>query len=385
MRSTEPAAPSRCSMPGRPSTRPPWALVTFLNASFQTVQSWRHLESPVGSFNARDNRYPGIFVAGPIGRDAALDILSASGYTDRNFVLASRDTLLLRGQPVEAFDTLSSQGGLSDLRAAVAWRQSRAVQWGLALHMITGSNRIFSHRAFADSTYSEASERFNYSYLGWGVSAGVLARIGRFVTLSGMVRADNRIRIELDTVAFRRAKLPSPCRAGPDSSWGEPAASGRQRALPELVRRHEDPVSLGGVESCQHHRVLRRPRVLHRSEADHPSAAASGVRHATLPFPLAGREAQRDGHLVRHFRSGSARRARRTRRRAAGGLAAKAVPASPSGPRPRRLGVSVRPVKTVHLGDLRLPDERGRLRADARACWRARVTSATDDPDQART
>ncbi len=260
--------------------------VLFLNASFQTVQSWRHSESPAGSASIRDNRYPGVFVAGPISGTRLSVSLSASGYTDRNFVLASRDTLTLRGQPVEAFDTLSSQGGLSDLRLAVAWRQSRAVQWGVGLHMIPGSNRIVSHRAFTDTTYSGASERFTYSYLGFGVSAGVVARLGKYVTLAGMVRADDRVRVELDTAALGNAKLPLTISGGARIQLGDRmlvAGSGLYR---NWSTSSADLVRLGGIGSVNtteftagveyytdRRRISNRPLRL-------------GVRHATLPFPL---------------------------------------------------------------------------------------------------
>ncbi|HEX7024030.1 MAG TPA: hypothetical protein VF187_04345, partial [Gemmatimonadales bacterium] len=42
-------------------------LLPYVAAHFQTVQSWRRSESPAGTASARDNRFPGIFVAAPIG------------------------------------------------------------------------------------------------------------------------------------------------------------------------------------------------------------------------------------------------------------------------------------------------------------------------------
>ncbi|HEU5218344.1 MAG TPA: hypothetical protein VFU23_06785 [Gemmatimonadales bacterium] len=261
-------------------------LVTFLNASFQTVQNWRHSESPSGTSSARDNRYPGVFVAGPIGGTPLTVALSASGFTDRNFVLASRDTLVLRGQPVEAFDTISSQGGMSDLRMAFGLRQSRAIQWGLGLHMLTGSNRIVSHRAFADSTYSGASERFTYSYLGFGVSAGVVARIGKFFTVAGMVRADDRVRVEIDTASLGKAKLPLTVSGGARLQLGDRMLLAGSALYRNWSTSNADLIRLGGLGSVNTtefsagveyypdpKRVSHRPLRL-------------GVRHATLPFPL---------------------------------------------------------------------------------------------------
>lgn len=260
--------------------------IVFLSANFQTVQSWRHSESPAGNSNARDNRYPGVFVGGPIGRTPFSLALSASGFTDRNFTLASRDTLVLRGQQVEAFDTISSQGGLSDLRAAVGWRQSRSIQWGLGFHMITGSNRIVSHRAFTDSAYSGASERFTYSYLGFGVSAGVMARIGKYLTLAGMVRADDRVRVELDTASVGHAKLPMTVAGGARIQLGDRilvAGSGLYR---NWSTSNADLLALGGTGSVNTTEIsagieyYSDPKRL----SNHPLRL--GIRRATLPFPL---------------------------------------------------------------------------------------------------
>lgn len=260
--------------------------VGFLNANFQTVQSWRHAESPSGSSTARDNRYPGVFVAGPIGGTPFSISLSATGYTDRNFVLASRDTLILRGAPVEAFDTISSQGGLSDLRAAIGWRQSRAIQWGLGFHMITGSNRIVSHRAFADTTYGGASERFTYSYLGFGISAGVVARLGKYLTLAGMVRTDDRLRVEVDTASVGSANLPITVSGGARIQLGSRLMLAGSALYRNWSASNADLIRLGGVGSVNTTEIsagleyLTDPkRVTHRP-------LRLGVRYATLPFPL---------------------------------------------------------------------------------------------------
>ncbi len=258
----------------------------FLTASFQTVQNWRRSESPAGSSSARDNRYPGVFVAAPIGGTPLSISLSASGYTDRNFVLASRDTLILRDQPVEAFDTISSQGGLSDLRVAVGWRQSRAIQWGLGLHMITGSNRIVSHRVFADSTYSGASERFTYSYLGFGVSAGVVARIGKYFTLAGMVRADDRVRVELDTAALGNAKLPLTVSGGARIQLGDRVLLAGSALYRNWSTANADLMRLGGVGSVNMTEFSAGIEYLTDPRRMSHWPLRLGVRRATLPFPL---------------------------------------------------------------------------------------------------
>ena len=262
------------------------ALVSFVTASFQTVQGWRRSETPAGSASVQDNRYPGILVSGPIGGTPFTLALSASGYTDRNFELASRDTLLLRGAQVEVFDTLISHGGLSDLRAAIGWRQSKAVQWGFALHLITGSNRIDSRRAFADTLYGAAKEQFTFSYLGVGASAGVMARLGRAVTLAGMVRADDHLTVERDSIGFGTTRLPVTVSGG-----ARVQLTNRLLVAGSAVYRNwsvadKDLVAQGGVGSVNTTELNGGLEFVPDPKRPTRRPIRLGIYHASLPFPL---------------------------------------------------------------------------------------------------
>lgn len=260
--------------------------VAFLNANFQTVQGWRRSENPAGTANARDNRYPGVFVAGPVGGTPFSIALSAAGYTDRNFVLGSKDTIELRGVPVETFDTLGSQGGLSDLRAAVAWRQSRNVHWGVGFHMITGSNKIESRRSFADTSYSGAGERFTYSYLGFGLSAGVTLRIGRSITLGGMVRSDDRLRVERDSTPAGHTNLPMTISGGGRVQIGERVMLAGSALYRNWSVANDDLVAQGGLGSVNTTEFSAGIEYLTDPRRPAHRPLRLGVRRATLPFPL---------------------------------------------------------------------------------------------------
>jgi hypothetical protein len=261
-------------------------LVSYVSASFQTVQAWRRSISPAGIASAQDNRYPGVLVSGPIGGTRFSMALSASGYADRNFELASNDTLTLRGAPVETIDTLSSRGGLSDLRAAVAWRQSRTVQWGLALHMITGSNRIDSRRYFGDTSYVGATERFTLSYLGFGVSAGVQAKVGKFLTLSGMIRTDDKLQVERDSASLGKTDLPVTVSGGIRLQLGDRlqvAGSGMHRSWSVA---NADLIAQGGIGSYNTTEFSLGVEYLSDPRRPFRHPLRLGVHHSTLPFPL---------------------------------------------------------------------------------------------------
>ncbi|HEV8150472.1 MAG TPA: hypothetical protein VGP61_09850 [Gemmatimonadales bacterium] len=267
------------------------ALAGYLTASFQTVQNWRTFENPAGTGSARDNRYPGLFVSGPLGGTRLALSLSASGYTDRNFTLASRDTLILRGEPVEVQDTLSSQGGISDLRAALAWRQSRAVQWGLGLHLLTGSNRIRSHRAFSDTAFAGATEVNTISYLGFGLSAGVVARLRKVLSFAAMARVDDRMRLQRDTLGTGSVKLPMTLSGGLRAQLGERLLVAGSALFRNWSVSDADLVAQGGVGSVNTTELATGLEFLTDPKRPQHRPLRFGLFHAQLPFSLVRGEA----------------------------------------------------------------------------------------------
>jgi hypothetical protein len=186
--------------------------IVQFTALFSTAQSFRSSTNPFGSASGRDSRFPHIVAAGPIGGTRLAAAVSLSGYTDRSFSLGTVDSIDLRGTRVAVFDTLSSRGGLSDVRLAGAWRASSWLNLGVGLHAITGSNRIDSRKVFSDSTYAIAVETSQLSYLGLGVSAGIMARVASTLTIAGVFRTDGHANIERDTLRIAETDLPT--------SWG---------------------------------------------------------------------------------------------------------------------------------------------------------------------
>lgn len=263
-----------------------FALVTRVAASFQTVQSWRNSISPAGESSARDNRYPGAMVSGPVGAGRFALALSATGYTDRNFTLASRDTLILRDEPVETSDTLISHGGLSDLRAAAAWAPSSSLQLGVGLHMITGSNRIDSRRSFSDSAYGGVQERFTVSYLGVGVSAGAMLRVARRIRLAAMIRYDDELRVERDSTFLAETRLPLTFAAGARVQLGDRTQAAAYGIRRTWSRSDEDLVAQGGIGSDDTAELGIGIERLHDPRRPFHRPIRLGFRRGSLPFPL---------------------------------------------------------------------------------------------------
>lgn len=262
-------------------------------------QSFRSSENPFGSASGRDARFPQILVAGPIGGTDLAAAVSVSGYTDRSFALGTQDTIDLRGERVAVFDTLSSTGGLTDIRVALAWAAAGGLNLGLGLHAIPGSNRISNKRAFADSNYVGATERAELSYLGFGASAGLMFRVRPRLTLAAVVRTDGQVDIERDTTRVGSTDLP--ITVGGAVHW---RATEKANLAVSYLRRNwstadADLKAQGGIAALDAYElsggleIVRDPR-----RPDH-KAIRLGAHYATLPFPLrAGHQAHELGVAV---------------------------------------------------------------------------------------
>ncbi|HET6577991.1 MAG TPA: hypothetical protein VFG66_06695 [Gemmatimonadales bacterium] len=179
-----------------------------LTAGFAALQDFRHVENPGGSQSLRETRFPHLSVAGPIGSRPGVVGVSFSNYTSRDFTLASADTIPLRGVPVPVTDTFASRGGLSDLRAAGAYRFKDVWIVGGAFHVITGSARLSSRRSFGDAAYQAARQRSELSYTGVGVSLGVVRNFGKALSVAATVRSDGHVNVDRDSARVGRIDLP---------------------------------------------------------------------------------------------------------------------------------------------------------------------------------
>lgn len=275
-----------------------------LQALGTSTSSWRDSQNPFGSAFGRDTRFSLIQAGGPvytngIGVTKVHAAVSLSAYGDRNFALTSVDSMVLRDELVEVRDTLVSQGGLTDLRVAGAWSISPNLTLGGGLHLITGATRVRSVRVVGGPEYNAVDEVAEVSYLSYGFSAGLVARLSDRVALSGLARIDAPSRVERDTARVATLDLPVTLGAGArvalhsrllvagqvvHRGWG--AADQSIRELGGIGSRHSLEAS-GGVEwSTSGTNVTRWPLRL-------------GAHYTSLPFPLqAGGQGRETGLSV---------------------------------------------------------------------------------------
>lgn len=257
-----------------------------VTGGFVIDNDWRHWESPAGTKNLRQTRFPLMYVAGPIPRTPLAFGVSIGSYSDRDFKLASVGLDTLRGAPIEVFDTLTSVGGLNEIRLAASYRLGPRTAIGAGAHIITGSSRIDTRRSFGDTTYLPIRQRAELTFSGLGLSVGITHQLSSKIALAAMVRSDNRAKVEVDSTDAFRVDLPYTFAAGVSvrpSNYLRFAASGTYRtwsgANSDLLAQGSAgaqntlELSAGG----EWFRNRRRPMNL---------PLRFGARYAQIPFPV---------------------------------------------------------------------------------------------------
>ena len=167
-------------------------------------------ETTVGAQRAYSNviRFPGFQATGGIGR--FVGAVGIAPVLDRTWRNQTTDTLIISGIPVESQLQVGSAGAMGDARVALGYIVSPRLQVGVAMHGITGSNRTFFARRFADTTGVQSISQSNtFSYAGRAFSAGVVAEVLPDLVLSASGKIGQDLTMELQGQELRSAKVPA--------------------------------------------------------------------------------------------------------------------------------------------------------------------------------
>jgi hypothetical protein len=261
---------------------------TTVVAGFTGAQSYRSAENPAGSESLRESRFPLIAFAGPVRRFPLVIGVSYSSYANRDFTSVTADTLAIREVLVPVADTLSSRGGISDLRFASSYRVAPGFAVGAAFHVLTGSNRMRFDRTFADASFEAVSQRAELSFSGVGASIGAVRQLGPSLAVARLIRADGSAGVDRDSI--RGYEVDLPWTFGLGVRWRptarlELATQGLFRtwsgANSDLLlqgapgSKNTVEVAFGGEYVGDPRHPFRRP-------------LRFGVRYATLPYPVLG-------------------------------------------------------------------------------------------------
>ncbi len=155
-----------------------------------------------------DTRFPFAMVAGPIQRSPIAFGVSYALYSERSYDIVTTDTVTVRGEEVAVSDRLKSDGGIADVRAAVAWYLSTRVQFGAGFHFLSGSTREQLEREFENPLYAPVSQRGDVDYAGWGISAGVVVTPVSRLRFGVSARRDSKLNIEDQLLPTIEVQLP---------------------------------------------------------------------------------------------------------------------------------------------------------------------------------
>jgi hypothetical protein len=261
--------------------------ITALNAVFTGVQDYWHVENPAGTASLRETRFPQVGVSGPIRPLPVVVGLSFSNYTSRDFTLAAIDTLDLRGELVQANETLSSRGGLSDLRIAGVYRLHEQWTFGGAFHVLTGTNRLESHRSFGDSRFLSTSQKAEISYAGIGASVGAVGQFGPSFGIAFMARSDGHLNLDRDSTRVAQIDLPYTFGFGVRARPVPKLDLGSQVVYRTWSAANSDLLEQGGTGSDNTFEVAFGGEFTGDLKRPYHRVLRFGGRYAKLPFLLA--------------------------------------------------------------------------------------------------
>lgn len=191
--------------------------ITRLTASATEFNSYRTVRDGSVSSSLRSARFPMLTVSGPIVGGLVVGGGFAT-YLYRSYAVDVPGSVMIRGVPEAYLDHFASDGAVSDLRLAAAWRFGPRLSIGAGFHILAGSSTLTATRSFVDSTvYQNASQTDQESYDGLGVSLSVLASPAPSLRVSAFLRSDSRLRAQVP--GFPDAQNDLPTTVGGGVQW----------------------------------------------------------------------------------------------------------------------------------------------------------------------
>ncbi len=257
-----------------------------MTASFNAMQSYRTAENSAGSEALRDTRFPYIAVGGPIRTTPLVVGIGYSTYTNRDFTIATRDTVELREVLVPVDDTLSSRGGLSDLRLGAAYKLRDRTVLGGAFHVMTGSNRLESRRSFADDQYLPVQQSAELSYAGVGVELGVVQQMGSGLWVAAIARGDSKAIVDRDSARASQVDLPYTLGAAVRWKAGSRLDLAGHGIFRTWSGANSDLLASGGTGAENTFEAALGGEYIGDPRRPYRRPIRFGAHYATLPFPL---------------------------------------------------------------------------------------------------
>lgn len=184
-----------------------------VSGTTETTSRWYEV-SGVTAEGLRDTRFPLAMIAGQIQTSPISFGVGYALYAERSFDIQTSDTVTLRDTDVVVTDRLRSDGGITDLRFALAWALSERVQVGGAFHLLSGSTREQLQREFDSPDYAPVVQRGDVDYSGTGVSLGLMVTPSRRLRIGLAARRDGTLDVSDPLLPVPELQLPWSLTAG---------------------------------------------------------------------------------------------------------------------------------------------------------------------------
>jgi hypothetical protein len=194
----------------------------------QSEQESRSIDAAGSSSSTRAYRFPLFSAAIPVLSRGMLG-LSFSTMLDRTWGTESRDKQVFGNDSIAYTERFRSEGALNDVRVAGAYAIRQNLIVGLGVHLLPGENRLTISREFEDSlSFAPLRDSTNVNYSGTAVSAGVMWRVARTVTVGASGRLGGTLKLrETDSV---RTTAKAPSRFGVGARYDVPGTTVALRA-----------------------------------------------------------------------------------------------------------------------------------------------------------
>jgi long-subunit fatty acid transport protein len=266
-----------------------------VTAGFVMNSEWGSWDTPAGSADLRQTRFPQAYVAGPVPGTRLTLGFALANYTNRDFRIATVRGDTIRGAAVQVFDTLQSLGGMGEVRLAASYDVSPSVSLGGAVSILTGSARLDARQSFSDTTYLPLHQRSELSYGGLGFSLGLLARVTPRFQLAGMVRSDGKSRVEQDSLGrLFDVDLPYTMAAGALLKPSNRLTIATQAIFQTWSGANSDFLAQGAPGAVNTWNLSLGAELVRDRRKPGKLPIRAGLHYAQLPFPMISGDTPRE-------------------------------------------------------------------------------------------
>lgn len=187
------------------------AALSFIGATtlfFQIEPEYRSVV--VGSLTDKTTtaRYPLFAAVLPLGSNWAIGLSSAT-LLDRTWTTTVDSNVVFGTDTVASTFLYGSSGSINDLRLAAAWAPNTYIRLGLGGHLMSGSDRVFVGRTFANnSAFGNFADSTTLGFDGGAVSGGVELIAPKIAIASASFRKGGHLNASRNDTSLAHAHVP---------------------------------------------------------------------------------------------------------------------------------------------------------------------------------